>query len=250
LVDQVSSGPVGLVSSEPVDQASSGPVGPASPGPVDPVSAGSVGAATGVSAAIGAGAELPGLAAVCELLARAAAPSPLSGTVPVVGRLAEGCLAEPGPWRDAAHAWRQLRHLAESVAADVDALHRSAGGAWQHPGIESVAGRVQRAGTELAGVGEVASAMAGTADQLHALLFDAHVRFVAATVAAAARAQLAGGYADATEQAVHTSAILGEWLADVMGTVAGALTRCAALTRARGPVGAPLGRLLSLAERD
>ncbi len=194
--------------------------------------------------------RLPALVAVCELLARAAEPSPLARTVPVVGRLAEGCLGEPADWRSATAAWQHLAQLAETVAADVDGYRRSAGAHWRHPGIEGVDTSVRSAAEELSGVGAVAAAMAGTGADLYELLLEAHLRFITATVRAAARAQLAGGYPEPAERVVHTSAILGEWLAEVLTVVAAALTRCAKLTGSAGPVRPPLQQLSALAQRS
>jgi hypothetical protein len=201
-----------------------------------------------VAAAVSREDELPGLAAVAELLARAGAASPLARTVPVVGRLAEGCLGEPADWRAAALAWQRLEQLAGAVAAEVEAVRRTAGPHWRQPELDGVDDTVRRAARQLTGVGAVATAMASAGTDLHAVLLDAHLRFVSATVAAAARAQLAAGYPDPAERVVQCSAVLGEWLAQVLPVVAGALTRCARLTGAAGPVAGSLAGLTALAD--
>jgi uncharacterized protein YukE len=164
--------------------------------------------------------DLPALSAACALLARVSEPSPLARTVPVIGQLAEGCIGNPGPWRHAEQVWQRVRQTVQQAVSDVTAQRAALAEQWRDAGVSEFGAFAQRFAGQMSALCDLAEATAGAADDLHESFLRAHVRFVAVTVAAAARAQLADLHPEPAAQTVRKTAILGEWMGSTTRVIA------------------------------
>lgn len=165
--------------------------------------------------------EFAGLASTAYYLFVAGLPSPLAAGVPVIGILAEQCIASPMPWHGVTTSWQEVRATLRAAAADVENERMALiGYKWSDAGATEFSNFTLRFKSQLTAAGDLAEAMATVANDLFWGYALAHIEFITTVLISTAEAYAASVDPEPTSQTILKTVIIGGFIAIATGVIA------------------------------